>query len=86
MLIVLAVSKLLATTLLLATGWKGGYIFPIMFAGIALGLACDLLLPGLPVAGTGPYGTDRSADRYIQLRGCTVLAGDIQNYWSTGGR
>ena len=52
MLIVLAVSKLLATTLLLATGWKGGYIFPIMFAGIALGLACDLLLPGLPVAVT----------------------------------
>lgn len=52
MLIVLAISKLLATTLLLATGWKGGYVFPIMFAGIALGLACDLLLPSIPVAVT----------------------------------
>ncbi len=52
MLIVLAVCKLLATSLLLATGWKGGYIFPIMFAGVALGLAMDLLFPGIPVAVT----------------------------------
>jgi H+/Cl- antiporter ClcA len=52
MLILLAISKLLATTLLLSTGWKGGYVFPIMFAGIALGLACDLLLPGIPPAVT----------------------------------
>ncbi len=50
LLIVLAVVKLFATSLLLATGWKGGYIFPIMFAGIALGLALDLLFPGIPVA------------------------------------
>jgi H+/Cl- antiporter ClcA len=52
MLIVLAVAKLLATSLLLATGWKGGYIFPIMFAGIALGMAADLLFPNIPVAVT----------------------------------
>ena len=50
MLIVLGLVKLFATSLLLATGWKGGYIFPIMFAGIALGLALDLLFPGIPVA------------------------------------
>jgi H+/Cl- antiporter ClcA len=50
MLIVLAVAKLFATTLLLATGWKGGYIFPIMFASIALGLAIDLLFPNIPIA------------------------------------
>ena len=50
MLIVLALSKLLATSLLLATGWKGGYIFPIMFASVALGLAASLLFPGIPVA------------------------------------
>ena len=31
MLIVLGMVKLFATSLLLATGWKGGYIFPIMF-------------------------------------------------------
>ena len=52
MLILLAVSKLVATSLLLATGWKGGYIFPIMFAGVALGMACHLLFPDTPVAVT----------------------------------
>lgn len=52
MLIVLAVGKLLATTLLLATGWKGGYIFPIMFAGVALGMAGHLLFPATPIAVT----------------------------------
>jgi H+/Cl- antiporter ClcA len=52
MLILLAVCKLLATSLLLATGWKGGYIFPIMFAGVALGLAGKLLFPNLPTAVT----------------------------------
>ena len=52
MLIVLAASKLLATSLLLATGWKGGYIFPIMFAGIALGMAATLIFPGVPTAVT----------------------------------
>ena len=41
MLVVLAMAKLFATSLLLATGWKGGYIFPIMFASIALGLAAE---------------------------------------------
>ena len=50
MLIVLGLVKLFATSLLLATGWKGGYIFPIMFASVALGMAMDLLFPGIPVA------------------------------------
>jgi H+/Cl- antiporter ClcA len=50
MLVVLCVAKLFATTLVLATGWKGGYIFPIMFAGVALGLAANLLFPHIPVA------------------------------------
>jgi H+/Cl- antiporter ClcA len=52
MLVVLGLFKLLATALLLATGWKGGYIFPIMFAGVALGLAANLLFPTIPVAVT----------------------------------
>ena len=51
-LILLAIAKLFATTLLLATGWKGGYIFPILFAGVALGMANNLLFPNLPVAVT----------------------------------
>jgi len=52
MLIVLAICKLMATSLVLSTGWKGGYIFPIMFAGIALGLAGKLIFPGIPTAVT----------------------------------
>jgi H+/Cl- antiporter ClcA len=50
MLIVLALVKLFITALLLTTGWKGGYIFPIMFASVALGLAVNLLFPAIPVA------------------------------------
>jgi H+/Cl- antiporter ClcA len=49
-LIVLAVVKLFVTSLLLATGWKGGYIFPTMFAGVALGMAVHLIFPSIPVA------------------------------------
>jgi H+/Cl- antiporter ClcA len=52
MLIVLGLAKLFATSLLLATGWKGGYIFPIMFASVALGMAVNLIFPGIPVAVT----------------------------------
>jgi H+/Cl- antiporter ClcA len=50
MLVVLGLVKLLATALLLATGWKGGYIFPIVFASVAFGLAVTLLFPAIPVA------------------------------------
>jgi H+/Cl- antiporter ClcA len=50
MLIVLAVVKLFVTCLLLAAGWKGGYLFPILFVGVALGLAVNQLLPSIPVA------------------------------------
>jgi hypothetical protein len=37
---------------LLAPGWKGDYIFPIMFAGVALGMAVNLVFPGISVAVT----------------------------------
>lgn len=50
MLIVLAVTKLVVTCLILAAGWKGGYIFPILFVGVALGLAMNQLFPSIPVA------------------------------------
>lgn len=49
-LIVLAVAKLLITCVLLAAGWKGGYLFPILFVGVALGLATNQLFPTIPVA------------------------------------
>ena len=41
----LALVKLFITTLCLTTGWKGGYIFPAMFAGAALGMAAHLSFP-----------------------------------------
>jgi H+/Cl- antiporter ClcA len=50
MLIVLAFVKLFVTCLILATGWKGGYIFPVLFVGAALGLAAHLLFPAIPMA------------------------------------
>jgi len=50
MLIVLALVKLFITTLCLTTGWKGGYIFPTMFAGAALGMAAHLIFPAIPEA------------------------------------
>lgn len=49
-LIAMAVVKLVITSLLLATGWKGGYMFPTMFAGVALGLAAHQLFPAIPPA------------------------------------
>lgn len=49
-LIGLALVKLLVTSLLLATGWKGGYIFPTMFASVALGLAASLIFPAISPA------------------------------------
>ena len=52
LLFVLGVAKMLATTLCLATGWKGGIIFPPMFGGAALGLACSVLFPAIhPMVG-----------------------------------
>jgi chloride channel protein, CIC family len=49
-LVALAVVKVVVTALLLATGWKGGYIFPVMFAGVALGMAIHQIFPGIPEA------------------------------------
>ena len=40
--------KLLMTSLFLATGWKGDYLFPIMIARVALDMAGKLLFPAVP--------------------------------------
>lgn len=48
MLLIVAVAKMFLANLALTTGWKGGYIFPIVFAGGALGMAVHLLLPFIP--------------------------------------
>ena len=64
MLIVLALVKLFITTLCLATGWKGGYIFPTMFAGTALGMAAHLIFPGHPGSGGGGRHDGRRDGRH----------------------
>ncbi|MFC1960771.1 chloride channel protein [Chloroflexota bacterium] len=52
LLIVLAMLKILATNLCIATNWKGGNIFPILFASGTMGLAFSVMLPGLhPLVG-----------------------------------
>ena len=45
----LALLKALAMALCLASGWRGGQIFPLLFAGAAAELAAVNGLPGLPV-------------------------------------
>jgi H+/Cl- antiporter ClcA len=49
-LLALALVKVFITSLCLTTGWKGGYIFPTMFAGAALGMAIHNLFPSIPLA------------------------------------
>ncbi|MCA0869738.1 chloride channel protein [Seohaeicola saemankumensis] len=46
----LALVKVLATVLCLSTGWRGGAIFPLIFAGGAAGYAAHLLQGGSDVA------------------------------------
>jgi H+/Cl- antiporter ClcA len=48
MLLIIALAKMFLTNLALTTGWKGGYIFPVLFAGSAIGVAIDILLPIIP--------------------------------------
>ena len=51
-LLAVALAKVLATTALLGTGWKGGRFFPVMFAGAAAGLALAGLVSGVdPMVG-----------------------------------
>ncbi len=45
-----ALARLLLTSVLLATGWKGGQFLPIMFGGAALGLSVSLLFPVIPTS------------------------------------
>lgn len=48
MLLIMALAKMFLTNLALTTGWKGGYIFPVLFAGAAVGTALDVMFPGIP--------------------------------------
>ena len=47
---VAAAAKLIGTTVTLSSGWRGGFIIPLFFVGIALGGAWHVLVPGVPAA------------------------------------
>jgi H+/Cl- antiporter ClcA len=47
-LLVIALMKVLVTAMCLSLGWSGGYIFPSLFMGAALGLAIHQALPFIP--------------------------------------
>ncbi len=49
MLLVLALVKMLLTSWCIGTGWAGGYIFPTLFMGAAVGMAISIALPFIPV-------------------------------------
>jgi H+/Cl- antiporter ClcA len=44
--VVAAAAKLLGTTVTLSSGWRGGFIIPMFFIGVALGRLGHQLLPG----------------------------------------
>ncbi|PEB56919.1 chloride channel protein [Bacillus pseudomycoides] len=51
MLLLSGVLKLCVTAVCLSTGWRGGHIFPIVFAGASIGYAVATVIPSLdPVA------------------------------------
>jgi H+/Cl- antiporter ClcA len=50
LLLLTALARLFLTSLMLATGWKGGQFLPIMFGGAALGLAVSTLFPVIPAS------------------------------------
>ena len=50
LLLLLAAVKVLAVSVTLRTGFRGGFIFPLMLIGAAIGTAATLLLPNAPAA------------------------------------
>jgi H+/Cl- antiporter ClcA len=48
LLLLTALARLFLTSLMLATGWKGGQFLPIMFGGATLGLSMSVLFPIIP--------------------------------------
>jgi H+/Cl- antiporter ClcA len=50
LLLLLAAVKLLAISVTLRTGFRGGFIFPLMFIGAAMGTIATLLVPTAPAA------------------------------------
>ena len=53
MLCLVAVAKLLAISITVTFGFRGGFIFPLMFSGTCLGLAISTI-PNIPFVSTLP--------------------------------
>ncbi|WP_314588271.1 chloride channel protein [Paenibacillus terrigena] len=49
LLLILGIVKLFLTEFCLSTGWRGGHIFPIIFAGVSMGYAMASIFPIDPV-------------------------------------
>ncbi|WP_234536254.1 chloride channel protein [Paenibacillus pseudetheri] len=49
LLLLLGIVKLFLTEFCLSTGWRGGHIFPIIFAGVSIGYGVAMLFPIDPV-------------------------------------
>jgi len=49
LLLILGIAKLFLTEFCLSTGWRGGHIFPIIFAGVSIGYAMASIFPIDPV-------------------------------------
>ena len=45
----LGIGKVTAMAVCLASGWRGGEIFPVLFAGAAVAAAVHVLVPGIPL-------------------------------------
>jgi H+/Cl- antiporter ClcA len=50
LLLLLAVVKVMTISVTLRTGFRGGFIFPLMFIGATVGTAATMLLPNAPAA------------------------------------
>ncbi len=60
-LLALGLLKALACAICIASGWRGGAIFPLMFAGAAAGASISVLFPGVPLAVTMASGMGAAA-------------------------
>lgn len=45
LLLIIGLVKIVATNICIATGFKGGHIFPVIFSGVAIGLAFATIIP-----------------------------------------
>ena len=66
-LLLLAAGKVVATSVCMATGFRGGRIFPAVFVGGTLGVAVNVLFPSMPLALTIACGMTAAAVAVMRL-------------------